>query len=472
MPASLPSIRIPFSTIADLPPTAQYQIRRDFEEIVRQISPAGSIFDAIIDSELSASNSANHLYKNLTDLVANETWDVNKRFNVGVKQGQTAITEPAGVSLGGKKIALFGIGSDDFDPSVAWQWKGVGGAGMQLVLQGLNINGAVASTAIANTGNVTALNCHFGSNITNLNHNGIVGQSGQAWNCTFDGAMTASGSIGVGLVATFFDCHFKGGLTVTSQLSLKVYGGDCAGITIATTSTNSQTIISDLSNGGVTISSGGSVYVQNTATAGGPVAVNGLNANGTCMIIGAYSGVSFNIAVPATSASKQSFYGSCDSLLVNGGVSAHCSIGTAFVSGRLQVQGGWNQIVVQFNKFTVPACKFVGATHSQVHAAMSDVGAGSQAYTFDAASNHNLLIISGMNAANFTTPSTDAGSHNRVITEDFDSYVVSPPATGQAPNMLPSELMAIQSGVERFPIQDLDPVQEWRKDMLPGVLFP
>lgn len=120
---------VPFKRITGLPERAQFEIERDFIDVLEQITPTPSVFDAIIDPELSASDPGTHQYVNLTELVANETWASHELFNIGVvERGATQIVEALGsgsldVTHVGD-IALFGLA--DFTGGVgsrlAWDW--------------------------------------------------------------------------------------------------------------------------------------------------------------------------------------------------------------------------------------------------------------------------------------------------------------------------------------------------------------
>src|SRR5437899_2683350 len=80
--------QVPFPFISDLPPRAQRELERDFFELQRQITPTPTVFDAVIDPHANGgvSSPSTHTYKNLTDLIANESWDNTYTFNVGVHQ--------------------------------------------------------------------------------------------------------------------------------------------------------------------------------------------------------------------------------------------------------------------------------------------------------------------------------------------------------------------------------------------------
>lgn len=463
----MPGDAVPFRWISELPAKAQRELERNFLALQQQITTGLSIYDAIIDSELATSLPAKHQYKNLTDLVANETIDTLHRLNVGVKQGHTAITEPGSVSIPGN-LALFGIGDNVNTSTPAWQWLGVGSSTMNCLLQGLHIDWSQATPgatgSLANQGTLTVINCFFEQHIVGFNHAGVSGQQGEAWSSTFNGALVVAGSVGVGLTAKFYNCDLVGGITANSQITVRIIGGSCSNASINITNSHTFSATCDFSGGAPTInaSGAGAIYIENTADlSGGQPTVTAAGSDVT--IVGQWSQTVHFDGTPAAG-SKWSFLGSAAGLFVNGGVNAIATLGTAFVSGRLTVQGASNMIQAQFNKFTNPAINFVGATHSQVRAAALDwQGPGSKMYAFDSASHNNLLIVSGAFAAGFSTASTDAGTNNRVITEISDTL------GGTVINWL--ALRRLARPVPE-PADDPQLLEPWGPDQIPGPRGP
>lgn len=119
-----PALKLPFTQFPGLDQDSARRIWRDFEEIAR--TTGISLFDAIIDPSLSVSDPSTHQYKNLTDLIAHETWSTSYTFIVGVKQRNNPQiiepTSPIDISAKGD-LALFGLGPVIPDAShKGWDW--------------------------------------------------------------------------------------------------------------------------------------------------------------------------------------------------------------------------------------------------------------------------------------------------------------------------------------------------------------
>jgi hypothetical protein len=73
--------------------------------------------------------------------------------------------------------------------------------------------------------------------------------------------------------------------------------------------------------------------------------------------------------------------------------------------------------------------QFIAAIECALDVRLTPIGsAGGKAYSFDASSHNNILRIIGSRNAAYTTPSTDLGTLNRVITEAGDSYAGAAPS--------------------------------------------
>lgn len=120
------AITFPYRKFPSLPKEAQQQIWRDLEYLASHIHGSPSVFDAIIDPSLSASDASEHQYVNLTELIASETWDEHSMFNVGVRQRfDIAIIEPAETLdiRGVGDLSLFGVGNVQHDGDhLDWVW--------------------------------------------------------------------------------------------------------------------------------------------------------------------------------------------------------------------------------------------------------------------------------------------------------------------------------------------------------------
>lgn len=135
---------VPFRFITGLPHQAQVEIERDFLDVIMQIHDSPTIFDAVIDPTLSASDPSTHQYVNLTELIDGESWAPSVMFNVGVKQDAlTPIVEPTSplslIGLG--DISLFGIDNFLTDVThIGWDWAALTiGASQQVFLYNITL---------------------------------------------------------------------------------------------------------------------------------------------------------------------------------------------------------------------------------------------------------------------------------------------------------------------------------------------
>lgn len=118
---------VPFPYIDGLSKEEQRRLERDFEHL-REMIPdvAPTIFDALIDPALTASDPSAHSYVNLTELIAAEDWDADYMFNVGVRQRNSPQisepTSPLDISAKGN-LSLFGLGPSVPDSTHnGWDW--------------------------------------------------------------------------------------------------------------------------------------------------------------------------------------------------------------------------------------------------------------------------------------------------------------------------------------------------------------
>src|SRR6267154_1888906 len=147
---------IPYSWIDQLPKESQRQIERDFLYVLQLIdASSGSIFDAIIDPALAASDPAGHKYLNLVDLAANELWSSATTFNVGVvARGGITINEGAGgVDLTGRGHMTFsaaGGGDGNQATSPQWDWRAITvGAGQTFLFKGIALVPSISQNPFA-----------------------------------------------------------------------------------------------------------------------------------------------------------------------------------------------------------------------------------------------------------------------------------------------------------------------------------
>lgn len=125
----------PFKHIPDISAEAAREIRRNFEAVFNR--PNADLFDAVIDPILTTSDVANHIYPNLTTLLAAESWLPGRLFNVGVRQRfDIAIIEPnSPLDMSTKgNLALFGLANIIPTASLKpWNWAQLGTTATQQV---------------------------------------------------------------------------------------------------------------------------------------------------------------------------------------------------------------------------------------------------------------------------------------------------------------------------------------------------
>lgn len=458
MPASLPAQRLPFTTFPGIPQEAGRRIWRDFEELIRTLPSSPTIFDAIIDSQLTASDSTNHRYKNLGDLLASETLVVGTRFNVGVKQGATAIDDSAGVGTHGVAsgciLGLWGIqpGMSQASSSVpAWNWQPCTLGGSTLILSGLHIGG----TGVSAQGTIIGYQSHFASTVTGVGASGVSGGTYVEYTeCVFDGNISASGSIAVGQTANFYNCIFNANLDLGAGNNLtrcQVYGGKIVGNLTTWGTTGTSCYISVDECGAATLGATGVFHATNGASVNVTTSQN-MHVTGNFSTLTMAAAQYTNIGGSPFTANhtfKGTTSGTCD---FTGPGRLDTITGVPFSGNQVILRGDNVHADIMAFEFTIPAVNCIGLKHSQIRLTLEDQGDGTKPYAFDAASHNNILIMAGgaecqFKTGTFITPGTDAGTKNRVITEITDSYILSPPAGGIPSNMLPAEIAAIQSGV-------------------------
>jgi hypothetical protein len=423
MPQFQPTFRIPFTQFPGLPLEDSRRIRRDFEEILRSLSGASaSVYDAIIDPLLTTSAPTAHLYKNFTDLVAGENARAvaigasNGVFNVGLAPRGSGfiVNEPGNVdirtwgpvilsSIGSTPAAIVAVPANTF----FWNPFGIQCTNPVLV-RGVNFPSTSVRDLFTNAaGNIiVVIECFIGSG-WQVCYGPIY-----AYNCQINSQnrLTMSSADGVEL----HQCTYNGTTGAQAWTDTRMFGGYLNGSFIDVG--NGQTWIDAKIQGQVTIGSTAGAQINNlghTNNSGGGAIVT-LNATaGPCDIRGDFSGIEVHGA-------------------------------KHYLDVRLRNNPGPNN----------PSIKLVGATDCIIKAEVMSDSAGQQAYTIDAGSARNLLIIGGSHQANMTVASTDAGTGNRVITESGDSLLSAP--TPEGGNLLNGVLLPA-NGVQTLPAAGAPP---------------
>lgn len=443
MPEFKPILKIPFKTIADLPPRAQYQIRRDFEEVARNLVPGGSGYDAFIDPA-ATTNASTHTYKNLSDFAVGEASKIVSThlttvFVVG--RPGTDIVETSNLTFNGP-VTFVGGG-----PSGAGQ-RPFGSAGRpridfaahKITVTGNNwVNfigielfnsGAAIPTLV--TGSVSLHDC-FVNGTTALSAQGIV--------LVASSNLYATGTAfsGVTQIATTqvycLDCFYYFAVASTT---LTISGGeffwDGGGFSIGAASP------------AVTVSGTARCYIRagyqtsvSDGTTSSSVVFSLQSSNPTYLDIDSQLTNVPSLAI-AAAAGEVSARGTFSAVTVSGNTNNNTrKFEGAVVGGILDVTGP-AQVTAQLDAtvasskailrgvgvmaslaFTVPGTNpnlaLIACTDSLVVASYAPPAAGGQAYTIDAASARCLLVLGGTTDAAFSVASTNAGTNCAVITE-------------------------------------------------------
>lgn len=416
----MPAPQVPFPYVSDLPPRAQRELERNFLELQRNITPTPSVFDAIIDPALTASNAATHQYVNLTELLASETWAANYTFIVGVKQrGSIAITEPGGTSLSGKgNISLFGISNYIPDDIITFGWRGLNLSlgssqscfGYNLVIAPTSSSGPINGSS----GTVFWDACVFGSNITD-----IGGLTGIAFDCRFIGSLNMSSSGGVEINRTLYSCIQQGACTIGNLCTATILGGEIR---------NSLSIGGGTNSTGVFVAcalKGGTCTISHSFNA--PVIVHNIGASNNVNLAvtsvlnvsvwGGFSDVSYT-GVPSVG---RAFDGSGSNIDFTGPGQLKYTNSSGSFGNRVRLRGSGVSAFIQVNLGV--AINGLALLDSLI---VCDFAIAST-FSLDASSQRNLVVMAGTGVGGWGG-STDSGTGNRIITEASDSYLTKAPA--------------------------------------------
>lgn len=459
---------VPFRYITGLPKQAQLEIERDFLHLQQQIGGgSATLFDAVIDGSATSNNSTTHTYMNLAGLVAGETaWGPTKLMVVAVLgRNGTPSVDTASVTMPGPLALIGGGQTGPYIAGVPVSATALLPARPQIDLHG---NVSILSAYPVTLDGVELCNLQaastsafFGAGVTvyarstTFMGEGPVdqvstvtsfgGQTLHAQDCDFYGVFPMPSSS-----AVLFNCGLGwGGMAnqnVNGTQQLVWIGGYLAGINWAGTQLNfsgSSASYIDWAYDNTTSYSG---------QAGQPSPlILGYNSTGVHYLRTRSSVVLRTLTVAAANGDFICDIDACQNMVVSGNTnSAQRRIRGHFAGGStpvldvtgpavLDVTTGTSandriilrgkDVRAQINALGLTGSvdgilKMVGLTDSFVILDAPNGAAGGKTHSFDAASTRNILILSGSNSG-YTVPGTDAGSLNRVITENSDSLMSS-----------------------------------------------
>lgn len=450
--------RIPFTQIADLPPRSQIEIRRNFEELANSIVSNRSVFDAVIDGALATSSPSTHAYKNITDMLANETLSSTGNFVCGViNRG------PASAPIDTGNLVFTGSCSFIAEPgALGWTWTSSPMLPGSLCL--MDIRGTIDSKYALNFSGIE-IKKGGGAGATNpLIDSNPFGRVG-LFNCVVNGATNGSGGSIQGLcnggaiyavnthfsecyptvttgTTLMFNCFITGrtGIDWAPPGDLYWDGGGITPsaanntITITQAKTWVRILLQPPQLGGT---SGGLAWVVNTGSGGHATIHMDSGVNSASVSVSAASGpthISGNAWAAVTfsgnnSLVERTFQGVCagPNLDITGPARITATVTSVQGNNKAIFRGNGIVADMTIRGGANPYIALIACTNSVIKAALVTPGsAGAQAYTIDAASSKCVLLIAGDTHANFSVASTNAGT-NCLVTDEMGA-----PPTGAA----------------------------------------
>lgn len=460
MGQSIPSLKLPFSNIAGLPVEAQRQIRRNFEEVAKNLQPSSSnLFNAIIDPTLASSNAAAHQYKNLSDLLSSETWTLATTFCVAVimRPGST-ITETSTLSLPGNlSMMALGMGAPSAPTAyggpassrATWDLNGhqvTATNGTWISLYGMHIQSSAALTSSIPfaTANVYMNNCLLlgqdpvstGTLRINQVTSGLLitadsvffdsqAQGVRTYHLNTDYAFfTGTSNLNIG---QFGEVTWLGGSISApfsgSTKTMQVTGANLVVLCFDSVGLQLGTQIAGFQMSG-SISATGSTYLRyngalgmnlTVSAAAGPVWVEGNSFSSLVQSGNTGQPRQYNMGIGGT--------GTTAVVDITGPCLARIeSINNSGSSGVAKFRGsGIRADLHLLVTASGGGIQLIGCTDSFITVDLPPPTLGSQAWAIDAASARCILIASGVTNSNFSVASTNAGTKCRVITEGGDT---------------------------------------------------
>lgn len=444
---------VPHRWISELPPQAQKEIERNFLHLQGQI-PTGAvtIFNAVIDPALTVSNAGSHSYKNLTDLVASETWSTTTLFCVAVLgRPGTDIVETSNIILPGP-LALYAAGASSptlikYDATgnrPTWDFHDftINAANGWVSLFNLELwNKGAGSITPFGAGNVYLENCHV--------HGLNVGQNAQRITNVATGMLIGertyfeSTSFGATGGTYLTDCHYIYLLNQVLGVSAGDFwwdGGSFGGLGTLTVSgthpffmrAESSVAIGDISGGpsGMVVnlqSSGAMTMDYNDVGGAGGATLAVTAAAGHTKVTGTAWGT---ITVSGNSGNNLRSFDIAEinaTIDFTGPGNLRANIGGGGNASKVILRGSSIRADLQIDGGTGPFIALVGCTDSVVTAELNARAAGAQAYTIDAGSARCVIMLNA-HRANFSVASTNAGT-NCLVIDELSGGVPGPPGS-------------------------------------------
>lgn len=446
------AIHLPYQYIAGLPREAQFQIWRDFQVLIAGMGGGSSVYDAIIDPGATApADAANHIYINLTNLVAHETLTAGRTFTVGViPRNDETVTETGTITLSGPLAILalgmtnsgvgnpFGVGS-----RVKWDLAGntinttysVFFQGLAIYNSGSQISGVVTGAA----GIPFFDNCAvYGSD--------IVTASGTTRKIT---APSASTGVLTYATDTYFDSvQFRGGailkdmhysLTPALGTSFTLLPNDGDFVWDGGTFSNHQSSATTITIGGssdehyIRFARVGTIIDGSTSSGTHRLTIN--NSGKTVLLIEGLANP-FSLTLGSGTGEVRASGTAWSNVLISGNSGNPARMFTGSVTAGLDVTGpayvdayvtgsttvslagtGVHARLEMRAMSAAPWLTIAGLDDSEVLAVFAAPGASAQAYTVSSTSNRNVFVFAGTTHTNFSVASTFSSTDSTLITE-------------------------------------------------------
>jgi hypothetical protein len=445
---------IPYRWITGLPTQAQKEIERNFLALQEQFTATPVVYDAYVDPLATVNNTTSRIFTTpfaaiqyVVDTLG-QTW-----ANIGwfkPRSGSGVITAQETAAYAGVNtcfVAIDVIGADEVGDNNAgnqhmaavWDLQGFTDSAkfVRIRLRGIYVNSTIASPGAAFTNgsvDVAAENCAFN-----------FGGHGRIWNniqssyfkdCSFTGVSWGGGSEGAGSYVFARDCFFAG--LGNEAVNPSFITKDChfsnLGSAPGPTFTSPVVILDNaaftqyssgtaVSAGTLNFASAGTSYIYITSAGAETFLNQSVSVNISAAIPKVWlEGHFWNVTVPAPLTGGVHFvHVQCDGAFdITGPANldiASANSGTPPLAGNfLRGESISGSVAVAGSNSSGVALSFVGVHDSVVIATFQSYGAAGtgQAYTVDAASSNNTIIVEGF--ALFSAASSNSSTTTIILT--------------------------------------------------------